>query len=428
MLNIKLNLGTLPKYLDLDSISTKPCALKDEPRFPHWFDRGGVADFGYKDPPYGRVHVLTESAGKLRLICPYNTPFVHSIGLYRRCREILRAVRGDYSENQAAGHRFVQKEIAKSDAMCVSGDLSNFSDNTLPELAAFGLRQIGLDNFDKYLFNLPVGMPNGRFIIPNKLLMGLKGCFELSSVLHHYVTRRAGIKRYAIVGDDIFFQGDLETYEKGLEISGWKLNRAKTIYSRSVAVFCGEMYWFGHTVTPCVPKVSSCFRNGKLLKAAVLFSVTRSAVANLNQVYNRRSVVTVMLPIIRLLRSKWKSLIVLEAPQKLRGLGFKTSRPGVGLLQLLSRRDILRMAKLSIGIKRVPIEGTRWFGLPIQIGPSKCRNVFTFTPTLCYGAVQLKVPNSRPAVRKDVSSLQLFNVLEWYYDNKRLEPNQFGLD
>jgi len=427
MLNVKVNLATLPKYLDLDSLSTKPCALKQEPRFPEWFDHGGLADFGYKKPPYGKVHVLTESAGKLRLICPYNTPFVHSIGLYRRCRAILRSVRGDYSENQAAGHRFVQREIAKGEEMCVSGDLSNFSDDILPELATFGLRQLGLDGFDKYLFNLPVSLPNGKFIIPNKLLMGLKGCFELSSVCHHYVTRLAGISRYAIVGDDIFFQGDLETYEKGLEISGWKLNRAKTIYSRSVAVFCGEMYWFGHRVSPRVPKISSCFRNGKLLKAAVLFSVTRDAVANLNDIFNRRGVVTVMLPIIRLLRKRWKSLIVLEAPKKLRGLGFKISRPGYGLLRLLSRRDILRMAKLSIGIKREPIEVSRWFGLPIQIGPSKCRNVLPYTPVLCYGAVQLKVPISRSAVKKDVSSLQLSDVLEWYYNNQRLDPNQFKL-
>jgi hypothetical protein len=426
-LGVDANLETLPKYLDLDSLSTKPCALKQEPRFPEWFDHGWLAEFGYKKPPYGRVSVLTESAGKLRIICPYNTPFVHSTGLYRRCRAILRNVRGDYSENQTAGHRFVQREIAKSDEMCVSGDLSNFSDDILPELATFGLRQLGLDGLEKYLFNLPVSLPNGSYMIPDKLLMGLKGCFELSSVCHHYVTRLAGISRYAIVGDDIFFRGSLEAYEKGLQISGWKLNRAKTIYSRSVAVFCGEMYWFGHRVSPRVPKVSSCFRNGKLLKAAVLFSVIRDAVANLNEIYSRRSVVTVMLPFIRLLRKRWKSLIVPEAPKKLRGLGFKTSRPGVGLLQLLRRRDILRMAKLSIGIKKVPIEATRWFGLPIQIGPSKCRNVLPYTPVLCYGAIQLEVPKSRAAARKDVSSLQLSDVLEWYYNNERLEPNQFGL-
>jgi hypothetical protein len=308
-----------------------------------------------------------------------------------------------------------------------SADLSNFSDDIDPDLAAFGLRQLGMSGFERYLFNLPVSLPNGRYIIPNKLLMGLKGCFELSSVCHHYITRLAGVSRYAIVGDDLFFRGDIEPYVKGLEISGWKLNRAKTIYSRSVAVFCGEMYWFGHRVSPCVPKVSSCFRNGKLLKAAVLFSVTRDAVANLNKIFNRRSVVTVMLPIIHLLRKKWNSLIAPEVPSKLRGLGFKTSRPGVGLLRQLSRRDVLRMSKLSIGIKRVPIEVSRWFGLPIQVGPSKCRNVLPYSPVLCYGAVQLTVPNSRPAARKDVSSLQLSDVLEWYYYNQCLEPNQFGL-
>jgi hypothetical protein len=311
--------------------------------------------------------------------------------------------------------------------MCVSGDLSNFSDDIKPELARFGLRSLGLDGLEKLLFNLPVEMPNGKFIIPDKLLMGLKGCFELSSVCHHYVTRLAGITRYAIVGDDIFFQGDLDTYEKNLKISGWKLNRSKTIYSRSVAVFCGEMYWFGHAVSPRVPKVSPCFDNGKHRKASVLFSVTRDAIAKLNKIFNNRSVVVVTRPLYQLLRKSWKSLIVLEAPQKLRGLGYKTSRPGRGLLHLLSRRDILRMSKLSIGIEKETKEVTRWFGLPIQIMPSKCRNVLPLIPSLCYGTVQLKVPNSRPAARKDVSQLQLSQVLEWYYYNQRLKPNQFGL-
>lgn len=98
-----VKLDKLPQYLDLDSLSTKPSSLRDQPAFPNWFETqfwGGIRraverqqglspsgpSFGFKDPPYGRVHVLTEGAGKLRLIVPYNTPFVHSTGLFARCR------------------------------------------------------------------------------------------------------------------------------------------------------------------------------------------------------------------------------------------------------------------------------------------------------------------------------------------------------
>lgn len=428
ILGFKHNLAKLPQYLDLDSFSTKPCALKGEPRFPEWYDRGGPCDFGYKPPPYGRVHVLTESAGKTRLICPYNTPFVHSTGLYSRSRSILDFLRQDYSADQAAGHRFVKQEIASGRHWCVSADLSNFSDDISPDLAAFGLRSLGLGKLGGYLFNLPVMLPNRKFLIPDKLLMGLKGCFELSSVCHHYVVQLNGIKNYAMVGDDLFYSGKIDTYLKAIEPSGWKLNRSKTVYSKTVAVFCGEMYWFGHRVSPRVPKVSSCFYNGKRLKASTLFPVVRCSIEHLNTIYSRRSVVAVMRPLLQLLRRSWKSVIAYHVPQKLRGLGLRSGEPGVGLLQLLSRRDVLRMSKLSIGIKKEQVSGPRWFGLPIELAPNRIKPEFAFLPTLLKkGAVQLSVPKSRPAARKDVRSLNLSDVLEWYYYGTRLEPNQFGL-
>lgn len=427
-LGIKIKLGKYPKYLDTNSFSCKPSSVKELPRFPEWFDHGGPCDFYYKPPPYGRIHVLTESAGKLRIICPYNTPFVHSTGLYARSRAVLDALSCDYSSDQAAGHRMVQKETSFGNKMCVSADLSNFSDDIKPDLSAFGLRSLGLPKLKDYLFNLPVTLPSGRFLIPDKLLMGLKGCFELSSVCHHYVVKCSGIINYALCGDDLFFRGDINVYLDAIKESGWKLNRSKTVHSRTVAVFCGEMYWLGLRISPRVPKVSTCFHDGKLLKAGILFAVTRCNILHLEKIYNRRGMAKVIWPFLRLLRSRWNSVISLEAPQKLRGLGLRSIVPGIGLLDILSRRDVLRMSKLSIGIKRDKVSSTRWFGIPIQIAPNKALQEFSCFPALLKkGAVDLKVLPNRSAVIKYVSSLDVSDVLYWYYDNVRLEPNQFEL-
>jgi hypothetical protein len=428
VLGFKHNLDILPNYVDFDSLSSKPSSLKDEPRLPEWFDRGGPCDFYYKKPPYGKIHILTEAAGKLRFICPYNTPFVHSTGLYSRARSILDRLRQDYSADQTAGHRFVQKMNAQVDNRYnVSADLSNFSDDISPDLSYFGLRCLDLEQLPGYLYSLPVTLPYGRFLIPNKLLMGLKGCFELSTVCHHYVVQAGGISSYAMVGDDLYYKGSLSTYLDSIKHSGWKLNRSKTVYSKTAAVFCGEFYWFGFRISPKVPKVSSCFHNGKRRKASALFSVTRDAIVSLNNIYNRRSVAVVIRPLLQLLRKSWKSVISLYAPQKLRGLGLKASRPGYGLLRILKRNDILRMSKLSIGIKKEDVTSTRWFGIPIELAPSSAQNVLSFSHSLQQGAVTLKVLPIRSAARKDVSSLYLSDVLEWYYYGTRLEPNQFGL-
>lgn len=445
-LGCDVDLDTYPGYMDLGSVSTKPSALKESPAFPYWFEpqfswgfqrtimrmRGEDVDpplFGFKPPPYGRVHVLTESAGKLRLIVPYNTPFAHSTGLYSRCRALMRETRGDYSENQAAGHRFVNEEMSRGNGlMNVSCDLSNFSDDISQEAIVFGLREIGLYDLESYLFELPISLPNGKVITPRKLLMGLKGCFELSSVLHHHCVRSAGISRYALVGDDLFFRGDINTYLSNLSSYGWKLNRSKTVISKTVAVFCGEMFWFGKRVSPRVPKVSSCFHDGKRRKASELFSVTRSGFLLLNEFYNRRSVATVMSPFVQLLRKSWKGIIYPTFPAKLRGLGAKPYRQGHGLLSALKRPAINRMACLSIGIARDRIPQHRWFGIPVELNPSEIQREFPdFPALLSEGAVSLDIPKPSKGRKKDISALDDLNVLEWYYDDVRLEPNQFGI-
>jgi hypothetical protein len=423
VLGIDIDLEALPKYLDLGSLSTKPSALKERPAFPNWFKtqfyggiqravreaRGEVVEqplFGFKGPPYGRVHVLTEGAGKLRLIVPYNTPFVHSTGLYGRCRAFMRALPQDCSDNQAVGHRYVCRGTTRRDGWNISADLSNFTDDIHPEAITFGLRYLGLADLSKYLLKLPISLPCGRIITPCKLLMGLKGCFELSSLLHHYVVQRAGIKNYTLCGDDIYFRGDIEKYLVAIKHSGWSINRSKTVYSKTVAVFCGEMYWLGSRISPRVPKVSSCFSNGKLASASVLFSVTRDSIESLNNIFSRRGVARVIEPIYRLLRIRWPAAIFPELPAKLRGLGMRINQPSNGLIKLLEKKCALKCALLSIGYVNEKRAQHRWFGIPIELTPNDIQREYPdFPALLTRGAVKLTVPRTRKNAHKDISML-----------------------
>jgi len=276
------------------------------------------------------------------------------------------------------------------------------------------------------LTNLPISLPNGKLIVPIKLLMGLKGCFEFSTLLHHYFVRRGGITRYVMCGDDLYFRGELSTYLESIKHSGWSLNRSKTIVSQSVAVFCGEMYWFGHRVSPRVPKVSSCFlNNGKPAATSVLFSVTRDSIESLNQIYKRRSVARIIGPFILLLRSKWKNGIFPELPAKLRGLGMKISRQGSGLLKALNGKAQLRCAMLSIGRIEERLPRHRWFGIPIELSPGGIQREFPdFPALLSKGAVSLDIPPVTSVTKKDISALSLNDVLEWYYCDTRVDFNQ----
>jgi hypothetical protein len=441
-LGVDLDLDELPSYTDFNSLSTKPSALRDQPALPEWFavrfprswalTGPVVPDMGFKSPPYGKVCVITEAAGKLRVIVPYNSPFVHSTGLYARTRAILSKTKGDCSTDQTVGHRFAKSYTgygipSGSDEYFVSADLESFTDNTSEEASDFGFCGIKLPSLWTFLFQLPVTLPNGKIIVPRRLLMGLMGCFEFSSVLHNYAVRLAGIRRYTLCGDDLFFRGRIEPYLEVISNFGWSLNRSKTVISKTVAVFCGEMYWCGMRVSPRVPKVHSIYKNNKLRKASPIFSVIRSSVEDLNVIFNRRAVAQILGPFMRALRTKWRGIVIPAMPTKLRGLGFKRLE-SQKLLKLLENKSILRMALLSIGIKRDRLPVQRWFQLPLEVNPSTVRPELPFTPSLlAEGGISLRVPRKPLAIRKHVSSLHLYQALEWYYDDVRLEPNQFHL-
>lgn len=441
ILGYNVNLRSLPSYVDFDSISTKPSALKDKIALPEWFAGQFMriartptgtqisVPQGLKPPPYGKVNVITESAGKLRLIVPYNTPFVHSTGLYARCRAILDCIPQDCSVKQTKGHQLISKltrpgSIGPDDSI-ISADLDAFSDNTSTAGIKFGLSQIGLAGLDDFLLNLPINLPNGKEIIPKKLLMGLKGNFEMSSVLHNYAVKIAGIRSYALCGDDLVFAGSIEPYMASIDTFGWSINRSKTVISKTAAVFCGEMYWFGHRVSPRVPKVHSVYSNGKLRRASVLFSTMRMTIESLNTIYKRKVVAKIISPFRRLLRRKWRGVVIPSLPSKLRGLGMKPAKT-IGLLKLMKNKCILRICLMSIGVEDLPVSKNRWFGLPIEITPSLVQQELPdFPALLSKGAVSLRAPIARKSMTKHVDSLELYDALEWYYEDTRLEASCF---
>jgi hypothetical protein len=303
--------------------------------------------------------------------------------------------------------------------------LDAFTDNTSTAGICFGLSEMGLLGLEDYLLNLPINLPNGKKIVPKKLLMGLKGCFELSSVLHHYAVKLAGIRRYALCGDDLVFTGSIEPYMATIKTFGWSINRSKTVVSKTAAVFCGEMYWFGFRVSPRVPKVYTAFSNGKPRKASVLFSTVRMTIESLNTIYSRKVVAKIIGPFLRLLRSKWSGVVVPSLPSKLRGLGMKPRRP-IKLLKLIKSKAVLRVCLMSIGVDTPQVSKNRWFGLPIEITPSQIQKEFPAFPALLKkGAVSLRVPEPRKGIVKNVDSLDLYQAFEWYYDDVRLEASAF---
>jgi hypothetical protein len=344
-----------------------------------------MPSFGFKDGPYGDVKCLAECAGKLRIIVAYNSPFVHSTGIYSRSRDILNGIPNDCSLEQAKGHAYIQRETArghvrKSDPI-VSGDLVAFSDNVNPFGIMFGLDGINLSRLVDYLLTLTITLPNGNVILPDKLLMGFKGAFELCSALHHYLVRLYVTKNYMLCGDDIVGRFPLETYRKAVSTFGWELNRQKTVVSHTAAVFCGEMYWFGHRVSPRVPKVHAVYNNGKLRKAAVLFNVFRDSVKNLNPIFNQRAVRRILRPLLHLLRKRWKGVLLPTVPVKLRGLGMKSAKT-TKLLSLVKNKATQRVLLMSIGIERQDVSMNRWFGLPIELVPDGIQIESPYYPAL----------------------------------------------
>jgi hypothetical protein len=225
--------------------------------------------FTYSEP-VGRVNVIGERAGKTRVITSYDGQ-INATDLFDRCRSILNLLPGDFSGNQTEGHKRVQKMTAtplRPGFKIVSADLSSFTDLCIFDGVRPFLGAINCSDFE-HIYRSPIKMPDNRVIRPTKLLMGLRGTFEVCSLLHNSIllymaSQQKYHKEYAMCGDDVCFMSTEHTeyedsgfyshYEDLASRMGLEMNFSKTVESRDTAVFCGKVFFLGHDVSPfCLP-------------------------------------------------------------------------------------------------------------------------------------------------------------------------------
>jgi hypothetical protein len=235
--------------------------------------------------PVGSVHVLGERAGKTRVITSYDGRLMAN-DLRDKLVKLLDKLPGDFSLDQSQGHERVRKMTSmwmSDDRPIFSTDLTAFTDSLYPSATNTLLRALDMEDF-KVIQSSPIMLDNDR-IFPQRYLMGLRGTFELATIVHHSIaTEVAGINGYAMCGDDLVFRGDIDKFptipvstvdKVHLQVRnpeeiealsayndlahdlGLYLNSSKTVISRSTAIFCGKVFHCGLDVTPHVPPFHS---------------------------------------------------------------------------------------------------------------------------------------------------------------------------
>lgn len=320
--------------------------------------------FAY-DGPVGNVSVISERAGKTRIVTNYDGA-INSSNFYDKARAFLDSIPMDCSQNQGKGHKVAQSLTAKyqcrkDTAGLVSADLSAFTDNihlTALEPILDMLRARDMIG----VFNAPI-MAGEREIRPLHPLMGLKGTFEVSSILHHGIlhmmddgtlnrwTRDTGhfktdlksesFAQYVMCGDDLLFDSDnckiaLERYTRLVEAAGLSLNRLKTVVSATTAIFCGKVYHKGYDVSPLVPPMFTLSKSyadfiqagGTLVSEAK--GISKGFVRSVKRLLTHMS---------RLWRGKY---LPFELPKKLGGLDYPGSTGLISILEKVRNRVFVR--------------------------------------------------------------------------------------
>jgi hypothetical protein len=171
---------------------------------------------------------------------------------------------------------------------------------------------------------------------PVHMLMGLKGTFEIGSLIHHGIVRAAcqetGVQAdYALCGDDLSIRANpawFASYKRICSYVGLTVNTDKTVVSNDTGIFCGKVYCRGYDVTPLVPPLFTFEKGiGDFLQASSDFVASAK---DISPTFYRvaRHLVFVCGKLYRGLK------IPYHLPKKLGGVGLSGSK---GLLYLLSK-------------------------------------------------------------------------------------------
>lgn len=416
---------SLPKSVDFDNISFRPSSLgripllQACPGFEYCFFEEFEADMPeLENLSFGKVTLLDEPGGKVRAICAYSSPFVHSNGLFTRARRALDLIPQDVSKRQELAREYLVK-ASYDDRTYISGDLSSFTDNITEGYIDSCLEFLDLKELKAKLFGIPVDCEIQ--ITPTVLLMGLKGCFEIGSLSHHLALREFGIRDYRLCCDDIVTPAPLALYTSALEKLGPKLNRLKTVVSPTVVTFCGMTYFRGYHISPCKARMSKIF--SRKAELGTTLDTLRDILANIAPIFGNRVTKRIANYSLSCIAygTRYKGdrtrLFVKYLPSNLGGLGLKKSK---SILKLLGIEDYYFTANKSVGVSKPKPEFNRWFSIPIEIMPSTTEPVFWWTPSLLRRGSVLGSEVVDPKGRLCTSKIKIEDILEWMYFGKRV--------
>jgi hypothetical protein len=404
--------------------------------------------FSYKGP-VARATVLSEKAGKTRIIVGYDG-LINSTDLYERSRTMLSRIKQDVSDNQISGHaymatvlsRVVNKHPINTLPYILSADLKAFSDSLYPIAYMPILELLGAEDFYRVISSeIVVG---DRSIHPTRMLMGLKGTFEVSSLAHHAMVQPIS-RDYVMCGDDLFMVGSddvtytLANYKRQIDGSGLTLNESKTITSQTVGVFCGRACWLGEILS--IPSIPTFTLYETSMPAYDLVRSCGDVVTNvlqstLSRIIKSRVIGTILrfFGCLKVFRGRPlpKSL-----PVKLGGIGSST-RLG-GLLQILEKKWIRYYARVP-RIKTSPDVFVQKNTILIRDEPLTLRYDFSnlsltsvgqlyglinrasgsFSNLLLSGNYSISVKQVKTA--KSLRMIDtVFDLLEYYYFDKQIE-------
>jgi hypothetical protein len=369
--------------------------------------------FSYEGPT-GKTTVLGERAGKTRFITNYDGA-INSTNFYEKVTSWLHELPGDCSQDQSKGHKFAQsKSLEPSSDPILSVDLRSFSDNIHLNAVLPFLSELGCLEFRQVICSeIIVG---NRVIQPHHMLMGLKGTFELSSLVHHGIvlealTRsddRTGAKGYCLCGDDLIIRANarfLKSYEFLCSCVGLEINLSKTVSSADTCTFCGKVYHRGLDVTPVVPPLFT-FRKG----ANDFVVAAGSFISSLAD--RSKSVKTAARKLVLAYGKFYKNIrLPYTLPSKLGGLGITLKSGPRGLLSILGPPSVRTWARFSLEedepLEQITVRYPASDPYIVKIA-SFCNNL------VVRGATLRKKRKDKPCPRsmllKDVCS-----CLEYYY-------------
>jgi hypothetical protein len=388
----------------------RPDTVGKLPECVAYMSHGMVNPIYIDKTPLGKATVLSEKAGKNRIIVGYNGLVnAHGVGAY--LRRILDNNPNDCSKDQTIGHNHLKSFSAKGYTIA-SMDLSEFTDGLTSTVLYPFLDSLGIHDF-MGVINAPIEV-GGEIIKPVRPMMGLKGTFELASIIHHCVTKSSNMSNYYICGDDLVaVGGNLDSYVRTWSNLGIQVNQTKSIVAEGLGTFCGKTYFWGVDISPVRIPLSTITDCEDELE---LYTVCGSTVSNASGLTpGARKVIGSK--VVRLMASK-RNLkgrkIHKSLPFKLGGLGLDRDKP---LLSVLSND--------ALSICSVPVEKPlpdahitrRWFPL---VDDEEVR-LFYFLPLLLVSGFYTRSKKRTTVLRKR-SYRSLLSVLEYFYSIGEFAP------